>query len=142
MAWNLQEAAEFYRRQGAPGDQTALTELLREIQREYGGSIPVFALEEAARELDIKSSLLLALVRRKPSLRLSGRHLLEVCAGRNCGRHAALAAAAEKLASEKIQVRFMPCMRMCGKGPNIRWDGRVLSGADEALLHSLAEKSR
>ena len=142
MAWSLQEAIAYYRRQGAPGDQTALSELLREIQTECGGGIPRFALAETARELNTKEALLLALIRRKPSLRLADTHLLEVCAGPNCGKHAALAAAAEKLASGNVQVRFVPCMRMCGKGPNIRWDGKVHNRADEALLRQLAENGR
>ena len=37
MLWNLQEAIEYYRKQGAPADQGALISLLREIQRENGG---------------------------------------------------------------------------------------------------------
>jgi hypothetical protein len=28
-------------------------------------------------------------------------------------------------------------MRQCGKGPNIRWDGQLYNGADEALLRRL-----
>jgi hypothetical protein len=31
-------------------------------------------------------------------------------------------------------------MRLCGKGPNIRWDGTLYHGADEALLKMLLEK--
>ena len=140
MAWELQEAMEYYRRQGAPADQTALTELLREIQGQYG-AIPRFAVEMAARHLGTKEALLLALIRRKPSLRLADTHCLEVCAGRNCGKNTPLAAAAEKLASPNVTVRFVPCMGMCGKGPNIRWDGKVYHGADEALLRQLAESA-
>lgn len=139
MAWNLDEAIGWYRKQGAPGDQTALTELLREIQRENGGGIPRFAVAEVSQKLNVKESLLLAVIRRIPSLRLADFHCLEVCAGPNCGKHAALARVAEGMKSSKIQVRFVPCMRMCGKGPNIRWDGRLYHGADEALLRRLAE---
>ena len=40
MNWNLEEALQYYKNQGAPGDQTALTGLLREVQEEYGGAIP------------------------------------------------------------------------------------------------------
>ena len=39
MAWELNEAIIYYRRQGAPADQTAVVNLLREIQTEHG-SIP------------------------------------------------------------------------------------------------------
>lgn len=139
MNWNLESAIAWYRTQGAPGDQTALTALLREIQRESGGSIPRDMPARVARELGTKESLILALIRRIPSLRLAGNHVLELCAGKNCGAHTALAAAAEDLAGQGIAVRFVPCMRMCGKGPNIRWDGTVYNAADEALLRKLVQ---
>ena len=41
----------YYKKQGAPGDQTALTSLLREIQSENGGSIPVHTLDVVAEAL-------------------------------------------------------------------------------------------
>ena len=140
MDWNLESAIAWYRSQGAPGDQTALTALLREIQRESGGSIPRDIPERVAQALGTKESLILALIRRIPSLRLSGSHVLELCAGPNCGKHASLAAAAEALAGQGITVRFVPCMRMCGKGPNLRWDGKLYNAADEKLLKGLMEK--
>ena len=40
MAWNLEEAMHYYKKQGAPRDQSALVSLLREIQQENNGSIP------------------------------------------------------------------------------------------------------
>ena len=141
MQWNLEEAVSYYKRQGAPSDQSALTGLLREVQQEHGGSIPQGLIPTLARLCGTKESLLLALIRRLPSLRLGGSHVLELCAGPNCGRHAALAAAAEKLQSSRITVRFVPCMRMCGKGPNLRWDGTLYHKADEALLRRLAEEA-
>ena len=36
MEWNLDEALDYYHRQGAPGDQNALISLLKEIQKENG----------------------------------------------------------------------------------------------------------
>lgn len=140
MSWNLDEAIQYYKRQGAPSDQTALTGLLREIQQEQGGGIPVGLLPSVAQALGVRESFLLALIRRIPSLRLSDTHVLELCAGPNCGRHTALAAAAEKLKSKSITVKFVPCMRMCGKGPNLRWDGQLYHNADEDLLRRLTEK--
>ena len=137
MEWNAKEAIAYYKRQGAPSDQTALTALLREVQAEHGGRIPQYALPEIAVGLGTKESFLLALIRRIPSLRLADTHCLEVCAGSNCGKSAALAACAEKMRSEKITVKFVPCMRMCGKGPNIRWNGKLYHRADEVLLRSL-----
>ena len=140
MAWDIIEAAAYYRRQGAPGDQTAVVSLLREIQTENGGAIPRELLNRAAAELKVKDSFLLAFVRRIPSLRLSDRHTLELCGGPNCSKRAALAAFVEKTWGEKPEgftVRQVPCMRQCGKGPNIRWDGTLYNGADEALLRRL-----
>ena len=140
--WNLEEAVSYYRSQGAPGDQSALIGLLKEMQQEHGGAIPTHEVSAAAQALGVKDSFLLAVVRRIPSLRLSECHLLELCAGPNCGKHTALAEIAESLCgSGKIRVKYVPCMRMCGKGPNIRWDGKLYHGADEALLRRLMENA-
>ena len=141
MSWNLEETVSYYKQQGAPGDQTAVVSLLREIQHNSSGSIPHSALRYAAEALGIKESFLQAIIRRIPSLRLSGTHCLALCSGPNCGKHTALAALAEELqqtAPGKITLKFVPCMRMCGKGPNIKWDGRLYHRADEALLRELA----
>lgn len=139
MHWDLKEAIEYYKKQGAPGDQSAVIALLREVQAEHGGCIPRHLPGAIADGLGTKESLLLAIIRRIPSLRLADTHCLEICAGPNCGKHAALAEAAEQLRSEKITVKFVPCMRLCGKGPNIRWDGKLYHKADEALLRRLKE---
>lgn len=138
MNWTLQEALDHYRRQGAPGDQTALTELLREIQREFGG-IPNHMPQAIAEAYTVKESLILALIRRIPSLRLLGTHCLELCAGPNCGKNLGLAACAEELQKQQgnFTLKFVPCMRQCGKGPNLRWDGRLYNRATEELLREL-----
>ena len=140
MAWDLEEAIGYYRKQGAPRDQTALVNLLREVQQESGG-IPAWIIGAVAEAYGVKESLLLALIRRYPSLRLADTHTLELCAGPNCGKHAALAAAAEKLRDRGITVKFTPCMRQCGKGPNLKWDGKLYHKADEALLKKLLEEA-
>ena len=138
--WNLEEAISYYKKQGAPSDQSALVSLLREVQQENGGAIPKSALPAMAEGLGVKESYLLAVIRRIPSLRLSDMHTLELCAGPNCGKHAALAAAAEKMCKGKnVTLKFVPCMRLCGKGPNLKWDGKLYHKADEALLRSLIE---
>jgi len=140
MDWNLSEALDHYKRQGAPSDQTALISLLTEIQREQGGSIPKHLIPEVADYYAVKEALLLAIIRRIPRLRLADSHLLEVCAGPNCGKAAALASWAEKLCAShpgKVTLKFVPCMRMCAKGPNIKWDGTLYHKADEALLKQL-----
>ena len=140
MNWNIEEAITYYQKQGAPKDQTAMVSLLREIQQEHNGRIPVSVLNIIASSYKIKESYLLALIKRIPSLRLGETHTLELCAGPNCGKHTALAAYAEKLLSASgnaFSLKFSPCMRMCGKGPNIKWDGVIHHKANEALLQKL-----
>lgn len=142
MAWDLQESMEYYRRQGAPSDQTALISLLREVQQESGGSLSASVLERIAGGLQVKTSYLLAVVKRIPSLRLADTHVLELCGGPNCTKRAALAAFVEKTygsSPKTFSVKYVPCMRMCGKGPNIRWDGTLYHQADQALIRRLAE---
>lgn len=141
MEWKLEEALAYYKTQGAPGDQTALIALLREIQSENGGAVPRSALYAVTEAYRIKEGILLALIRRIPSLRLSDVHVLELCAGPNCGKHAALAAYAEKLQKEAgFTLKYVPCMRQCGKGPNIRWDGKLYNQVTEAMLKELVKK--
>lgn len=134
MSWNLEEATAYYRRQGAPSDQSAAIALLKEIQQEFG-HVPSHLLPAIAQELGTKEGYFLALIRRIPSLRLSQSHCLELCGGPNCGKHTDLADFAESLSG--ITVKFIPCQRMCGKGPNIRWDGKLYHRADEALIRKL-----
>lgn len=140
MSWNLEEAVSYYQTQGAPKDQNALVNLLREIQQESGGAIPSYALKAAADAYGIKESFLQAIIKRIPSLRLENIHCLELCGGPNCGKHKALAACAEELhkaSGGSFTLKYAPCMRMCGKGPNIKWDGTIHHQATEALLRKL-----
>ena len=140
MNWDMDEAIAYYKKQGAPGDQNALIALLREVQQENGG-IPRYSLAPIAAGLGTKESLLLAIIRRIPSLRLKDTHLLELCSGPNCGRHTDLADLAEALfRGQNVTIRYVPCMRLCGKGPNLRWDGQLYHRADEALLRTLLEQ--
>lgn len=138
MSWDINEAVEYYRRQGAPGDQNALRNLLAEMQSESGGAIPSYLLGQAAELLGVKETFLTAIVRRIPSLRLKDQHLLEVCAGPNCSRRGDLAKLAEQYRG-RVEVKLVPCMRQCGKGPNIRFDGRLCNRADAALLAKLMD---
>ena len=141
MAWNLEEAITYYKRQGAPGDQSAIVSLLREIQAENSGGIPKYTLSNIAEAYRIKESFLLAIIKRIPSLRLENTHLLELCAGPNCGKHIQLAECAEKLCKLKgVTLKYMGCQRMCGKGPNIKFDGKLYHKATEELLEELLEK--
>ena len=139
MSWDLNEAIEYYRRQGAPGDQNALRNLLAELQAESGGAIPGGLLPGIAAALGTKESFLVAIIRRIPSLRLADVHVLEICAGPNCSRRGQLAALAEKYRG-RAEVKLVPCMRQCGKGPHIRFNGRRYNGADERLLEQLMKE--
>lgn len=142
MEPKIREILSYYHRQGAPQDQNALIQLLREVQQECGGSVPVCLLAPISESLGTKPALLNALIRRIPSLRLGDSHTLELCAGPNCGKHPALAALAEELVRgrQDVKLTFTPCMRMCAKGPNLRWDGTLYHKADETLLRSLLQK--
>ena len=138
MNFDLKEAVDYYRRQGAPGDQNALRNLLAEIQDAHGGAIPSGILPQTAEALGVKESFLSAIIRRIPSLRLADVHILEICAGPNCSRRGKLAGLAEKYRG-RAEVKFVPCMRQCGKGPNLRFDGKLYNGADEQLLARLMD---
>lgn len=143
MSWNIGEAVAYYKTQGAPADNSAVISLLREVQRENGGSIPAYLLETMSASLGVKESLFLALIKRIPGLRLADTHCLELCAGPNCSKRAALSAFVEKTYGTQprnFSIRYVPCMRLCGKGPNVRWDGKLYHQADETLLRSLIEK--
>ena len=133
----MQEMLAYYQRQGAPGDQAALVNLLKEIQRDHG-AVPKWAVAEIAEYYKIKESFLLAIVKRIPSLRLQDTHLLQVCSGPNCGKHTPLAAEAEKLCKLKgVEMKYMGCQRLCGKGPNLKYDGKLYHKATVELLREL-----
>ena len=145
MQWNFEEAIVYYKKLGAPKDQSALISLLKEIQQEHGNSIPGYMVKWIAEAYEIKESFLLAIIKRIPSLMLDDQHILEICAGPNCGKQAALAACAESLqkrSKNKFLLKYVPCMRMCGKGPNLKWDGKIYHKADERLLKQLLTESK
>ena len=136
MAFDLQEAIEYYRTQGAPRDQNALISLLREIRQETG-YIRRQEIQQILTAYNIPASLLTALMKRIPGLRVEDTHVLELCAGPNCGKHTRLADFAQAQSGKNLEVKLVPCMRLCGKGPNIRFDGTLYHRADEALLQKL-----
>lgn len=144
MAWNIEEAMAYYQRQGAPADQNMLVAFLKELQQEHGGSVPVYMLGQVADKMGIQESILLALIRRIPSLRPGDRHTLEICCGPNCSKRGRLAAFVEKTygkAPKQFELKYGSCMRLCGKGPNIKWDGIIYHQADEALIRRLVENN-
>jgi NADH:ubiquinone oxidoreductase subunit E len=137
----MEEALKWYKKMGAPSDQSALLELLREVQRENGGAIPKGVVPALAVGLSVKESYLIAVIRRFPSLRISDVHTLELCAGPNCGKAVALAADAEKLCAQRnVKLSYTGCMRMCGKGPNMKLDGKLYHKADPEMLKRLLEE--
>ena len=140
MDWNFEEALGHYRIQGAPGDQTAVVQFLKEVQAQ-NGCIPKWMLTRAAECWGCKESLFLAYIRRLPSLRLEDSHTLEPCGGPNCSRREELADYAQTLCKQKgIEFRLVPCMRQCGKGPNLRLDGKPYSGITRQTLEDLLNK--
>lgn len=141
MDWDLQEAVAYHRGQGAPAAHGAVVALLKEAQNACGGALSPALLGQLAEALGVKDSLLLAVVKRTPSLRLEGKHLLQLCAGPNCGRHTELERLARELADPaQVTVELAGCMRLCGKGPNLRYDGRLYHAADGSLLRRLLDK--
>lgn len=134
--WDLIQTVQWYRRRGAPGDQQELRNLLREAQEACGGlDLPL--VEQLAQELDVKASFLMAVAKRTPGLVLEQGNVLELCAGPNCGKHKALLEFAESLPN--VKVKLVNCMRLCGKGPNVRFNGKLYHGADQALLKRLSQ---
>ena len=138
MTWDLNEAMEYYARQGAPSDQSALIALLKEIQQEKGCVSPA-DLARMVQYYKVKEGLFLALIRRLPGVRLGTTHVLEICGGPNCSKRGKLATFGETLTG--VTVKTVPCMRQCGKGPNIRFDGQLYNGADEALIRRLLKEN-
>lgn len=151
MAWNLNEALAYYREQGAPAEQQALVALLREVQDENGGAIPAACIAAVAAGYGVKESFLAALIKRIPSLCTEeAPHCLQLCCGPACKNQKAaeLAAFVEKAYRVKpgtvseqggFLYKLAGCMKHCGRGPNIKWDGTVYEKADEALLRALIE---
>ena len=65
---------------------------------------------------------------------------MELCAGPNCGKSSSLADYAEEIVPKGVTVKRVGCMRLCGKGPNLRWDGKLYHRADRALIRRLMEQ--
>ncbi len=142
MLWNLDEALQYYQRQGAPSNQLMLVNLLKEIQQESGGGIPRQALGAIERSYGVKEAFLLAVIKRIPSLRVQNTHCLEICGDKSCIKQARLTSFIEKTygrAPENFTVKSVGCMRQCNQGPNIRWDGELYHRADETLIRRLVE---
>lgn len=145
MRMNLQNLFEVYREQGVPQDQQMLIALLREMQDMAGGTLTEEVLSQTAGFYGMKPTLLQALIRRVPDLRMAScAHRLEMCG--NCKQGAALRAWVEDTYRVKsggsceqagFSYHVTPCMKNCKNGPSVRWDGKLYSCADQKLLLSL-----
>lgn len=146
---DLQSLFDIYREMGVPQDQQMLIALLREVQAETGGTLSEDVLRQVADAYGIRESMLTALIRRVPDLRMAkAAHRLEMCG--NCRAGAALRQWVEETYRVKsggtceqagFTYHVTPCMKNCKRGPSVRWDGVLYSHADRELLLSLIEKA-
>ncbi|MBR5302712.1 MAG: NAD(P)H-dependent oxidoreductase subunit E [Clostridia bacterium] len=141
----IREIISYYAGQGAPQDQQMLIALLRETQEETGGVLSQAVIEEIAQALGMKPTMLLALIKRVPSLRIeSAAHRLEICG--TCRAGARLRDDIERTYGVKsgavceaagFSYHVTSCMKNCKNGPSIKWDGVLHSHADIGLVHAL-----
>ena len=137
--WNIDEAIAYYRDQGAPSDQQMLIALLREIQQETG-PLTQEVLSQVERAFGLSASMLPALIRRVPSLRLDAHpHRLELC--QNCGRRLAVWVENEYgvkpgCACDAYGFTFQltGCMKNCKASPSMKWDGVLYPKASEDTI--------
>ena len=144
----IREIIGYYRAQGAPQDQQMLIALLREVQEETGGVLSQAALMEIADSFGMKPTMLQALIRRVPSLRMeNASHRLEICG--TCRAGAKLRDEIERTYGVKsggicgaagFSYHVTPCMKNCRNGPSIKWDGVLHSHADMELVRMLIGK--
>ena len=144
----MKEMLAYYRDQGAPQDQQMLIALLREVQEVQGGTLDRQALAAIAQAYGVKETMMEALIRRVPDLRMdTAPHRLEICG--TCRAGAQLRDFIERTYGVKsgassafggFAYRVTPCMKNCKNGPSIRWDGTLYSHADEKLLRELIGK--
>lgn len=148
--WNIHEAVEYYKGQDAPQNQFALVELLKEAQEHNGGVLTDCLIEDIAALLNIKVTFLNAVIKRYPSLKTAqAPHRLGVCGGKNCAangsaallKHIRGAYGAESggiSTKGGFSFKICGCLKHCGKGPNIKWDGEIYNAATPELIKKLA----
>ena len=146
----MNEIIEYYREQGAPRDQQMLIAMLREMQEQSGGTLNGQQLRMVAEELQVKESMLFALIRRVPGLRMdTAPHRLEMC--QTCPRGRELRAWVENTwqvqsggVCEKAGFSYhvTPCMKNCKNGPSLKWDGQLYSHATKELIEQLVASER
>ena len=109
-------------------------------------------IEDIAALLNIKVTFLNAVIKRYPSLKTAqAPHRLEVCGGKNCAangsaallKHIRGAYGAESggiSTKGGFSFKICGCLKHCGKGPNIKWDGEIYNAATPELIKRLAGK--
>ncbi len=138
----LFELIHFYFDRGAADDQQTLIALLRDAQDALGGTLTQDALDAIAQAYGLKPSMLTALIRRIPSLRMADApHRLEMC--QTCRNAQQLRAWVQNQTGDSgFTCRFVPCMKNCKNGPSIRWDATLYSHADKDLLQKLMASAK
>ena len=141
----IQSIIDYFRGQGAPGDQQMLIQMLREAQDADGGMLSQNTLGMIRDTCGIKEAMLNALIRRIPALRCETvPHKLEVCG--TCRAGAALRNAIESEYGVRsggcneeagFSYRVTGCMKNCKRGPSVRWDGTLYPCATIEMLKEL-----
>ena len=89
------------------------------------------------------------MLRRYPSIKTEAvRHSLTVCQGPSCGRRRELLDFLSRaygvepggVAAAGFRLQSGGCMKNCGRGPCVRWDGTVYTGMTPESLRALIEK--
>lgn len=144
---DLHDWMEYYRAQGAPGNQQMLIMLLREIQQAEGGVLSQASLNAVMDGYALQKPVMQALLRRIPALRCeSVPHKLEICS--TCRAGVQLREFIEDEYGLKsgscceeagFSYRAVGCMKNCKNGPSVRWDGVLYPAADIRLLRRLIQ---
>ena len=143
---DLQKLFEVYREQGVPQDQQMLIALMRDAQQLDGGALRQETLDRIASELSVPGSILNAIIRRIPMLRMADApHRLDMCGG--CDGAQELIEDIRRVyqvdkdgvsMKGRFVLRVTGCLKRCGLGPAIRWDGKTYDEADVELIRQLA----
>ena len=141
----IYDLIEYFRTQGAPGDQQMLILLLREAQQADGGVLSGPSLDAIMEAYNLKPSFLQAFIRRIPSLRSETvPHKLEICS--TCQKGGPLRSFIEDTYGVKsgglcesagFSYRVTGCMKSCKNGPSVRWDGQLYPRATIEILKNL-----
>lgn len=145
MTFDIFEAINYYRNLGAPSDQGALINLLKEVQAESNDHLSLTQVNIIAKELAIKSTFILGIIKRFPSLHLENTHDLLICNGMNCAKKVNFVGFIEKTYGKnlgKINLKYVNCMRQCLNGPNFVFDGETYNHATIKDLEAIINQNK